>query len=50
MRIKQMIIHNKLSKLKDKILRICLQENFRDSSREFSKMSYGLFGVDRVKT
>ena len=45
-----MIIHSKVSKLKDKILRTCLQGNFKDSSREFSKMSYGLFGVDRVKT
>ena len=50
MRIKQMIIHSKLSKMKDKTLRTCLQGNFRDSSREFGKMSYGLFGADRVKT
>ena len=42
-RIKQMIIHSKLLMIKNQILITCLQRNYRDSLREFSNMSYGVF-------
>ena len=45
MRIKQMIIHRKLSKMKNKILPTCLQGNYGDSLGEFSITSYGVAGV-----
>ena len=45
MRIKQMIFHSNLSKIKDKILPTCLQGNYRDSLGEFSNTSYGVFEV-----
>ena len=46
-----MIIHRKLSKMKNKIFPTCLQGNYGDSLGEFSNMSYmyGMFGADRVK-
>ena len=42
MRIKQMIIHSNLSKVKNKTLPICLQGeyNYRDSLEEFNNASY----------
>ena len=49
MRINQMIMHGSLSKMKNKILPICLQGNYRDSLGEFSKTSCGVFGAERVK-
>ena len=48
MKIKQMIIRNNLSKMKNKILQTCLQ-NSEDSLGKFSNMSYGVFGDERVK-
>ena len=42
MRIKQIIIHSNLSKMKIKILPACLQGNYRDSLGEFSNMSDGV--------
>ena len=49
MRIKQIIIHNNLSKMKSRILPNCLQGNYRDSLGEFSNTSYGVFEAERVK-
>ena len=49
MRIKQMIINSNLSKMRNKILPTCLKGNYRDSLREFSNTSYGVFGSERVK-
>ena len=49
MRIKQMIINSNLSKMRNKILPTCLQGNYRDSLREFSNTSYGVFESERVK-
>ena len=49
MRIKQMIIHRKLSKMKNKILLTCLQGNYGQSLGEFSNISYGLVGAGTVK-
>ena len=43
-----MIIHRKLSKMKNKILPTCLQGNYGDSLGEFIKRSYGVVGVERV--
>ena len=40
-----MIIHSKLSKMENKILSTCLQENYRNSLGEFSNTSYGVFSV-----
>ena len=37
-RIKQLIIHSNLSKMKNKILPTCLQGNYRDSLGEFSNI------------
>ena len=48
MRIKQMIIHRKLSKMKNKILPTCLQGNYGDSLGEFSNTLYGVVRADRV--
>ena len=50
MKIKQMIIHSNLSKMKNKILPTCLQGNYRDSLGEFNntRMSYGMFRAERV--
>ena len=39
MRIRQMIIQNNLSKMKNKIFLTCLQGNYRDSLGEFGNMS-----------
>ena len=39
MRIRQMIIQNNLSKMKNKIFLTCLQGNYRDSLEEFGNMS-----------
>ena len=44
-----MIIHRKLSKMKNKILPTCLQGNCGDSLGEFSNTSYGIVGAERVK-
>ena len=44
-----MIIHNNLSKMKNKILPTCLQGNYRDSLGEFSNVSYGVVGAEKVK-
>ena len=49
MRIKQMIIHINLSKMKNKILPTCLQGNYRDRSREFRSTEYGVFGPEMFK-
>ena len=49
MRIKKMIIHINLSKMKNEIPPTCLQENFRDSFGEFSNMSYGVVRAEKVK-
>ena len=48
MRIKQMIIHNNLSKIKSKILPTCLQRNYRQFKEEFGNTSYDVFGAERV--
>ena len=48
-RIKQLIIHSNLSKIKDKILPTCFQGNYRDSLGEFSNTSSGMFGSKSVK-
>ena len=37
-----MIIHRKLSKMKNKILPTCLQGNYGDSLGEFSNTLYGI--------
>ena len=47
MRIKQMIMHCILFKMKHKILPTCLQGNIRDSLGEFSNISYSMLGADR---
>ena len=44
-RMKQMIIHSNLPKMKDKILPVCLKGNYRDNLGEFSNTSYGVFGA-----
>ena len=44
-----MFIHSNLSKMKNKILPICLQGNYRDSLGESSNTSFGLVGAARVK-
>ena len=49
MRIKKLIIHRKLSKMKNKILPTCLQGNYRNSLGEFSNTSYGVVGAERIK-
>ena len=49
MRIKQMIIYRKLSKMKNKILPTSLQGNYGDSLGECSNTSYGLVGAGTVK-
>ena len=41
-----MIMHRKLSKMKNKILPTCLQGNCTDSLGEFSNTSYGVFGAE----
>ena len=43
------ITHGNFSKMKNEILPICLQRNFRDSFGEFSNTSYGVFAAERVK-
>ena len=43
-----MIMHRKLSKMKNKILPTCLQGNCGDSLGEFSNTSYGIVGAERV--
>ena len=40
MRIKQMIIHSNLSKIKNKIFTTCLQGKSRDSLGEFVKTNH----------
>ena len=45
-----MIIHRKLSKMKNKILPTCLQGNYEDSLGEFGNTSYGVVGTERVNT
>ena len=49
MRIKRMVIYRNISKMKNKILPTSLRGNFRDSLGEFSNVSYGMFGAERVK-
>ena len=49
MRMKQMIIHCNLSKVKNKIRPTCLQGNYSDSLGEFSSTSY-MYGVTSVHT
>ena len=44
-----MIIHRKLSKMKNKILPTCLKGNYGQSLGEFSNMSYGVVRAERVK-
>ena len=44
-----MIIHRKLSKMKNKILPTCLQGDNGDSLGEFSNISSGIVGAERVK-
>ena len=45
-----MIIHRKLSKMKNTILPTCLQGNYRDSLGEFSNITtYGVVGAEMVK-
>ena len=44
-----MIIHSNLSKMKNKILPICLEGNYRGSLGEFSNTLHGVLGADRVK-
>ena len=48
MRIKQMILQSNLFQTKNEILPTCFQGNCRDSLGEFSKISYGIFGAERV--
>ena len=43
-----MIIHRKLSQMKNKILPTCLQGNYGGSLGEFRSTSYGVFGAERV--
>ena len=43
-----MIIHSILSKIKNKVLPISLQGNYRDRLEKLSSTSYGLFGAERV--
>ena len=50
MRIKQMVIHSNLSKMKNKIFATCLKGNNRDSSGKSSNTSYGVLGAGTVKT
>ena len=45
-----MIICSNLSKMKNKTLPTCLEQNCRYSSGEFSNTSYGMFEAKRVKT
>ena len=47
-RVKQMIMYSILSKMKNKILPTCLQRNYRNSLREFSKTLYGVLGAEKV--
>ena len=49
-RIKQIIIHSNLAKMKNKIVPTCLQRNYRYSLGEFSNTSYGVFGATGLKT
>ena len=49
MRIKQMIIHSNLSKMKNKILPTCIHGNYGDSLGEFDNMSDGVFRDEKVK-
>ena len=49
MRIKQMIVHSNVSKMKNKILPACLQGKCRDSLGEFSNTSYGVLGLTKLK-
>ena len=44
MRVKNLVIHRKLSKMKNKILPACLYGNYGDSLGEFSNTSHGVFG------
>ena len=46
MRIKQLIIHSSLSKMKHKILPTYLQGNYKESLREFGSTLYGVFGAE----
>ena len=41
-----MIIHSKLSTMKNKILPTCLLGNYRHSLGEFSNTTYGMFGTE----
>ena len=43
-----MIIHRKVSKMKNKIFPTCLQGNYGNSLGEFSNTSYGVVGAERV--
>ena len=45
MRVKQIIVHSNLCKVKNKILPICLQGNLIDSQGEFSNVSCGVLGA-----
>ena len=44
------IIHRKLSKMKNKILPTCLQGNYGDSLGELINASYGKVGAERVNS
>ena len=46
MKIRQMIIHNNLSKMKIKILPTCLKGNNRDSLGEFGNISHGVLTAE----
>ena len=48
MRIKLLIIHSNLFKLKNKIFPTCLQGNYRERLGEFSITSYGVIEAERV--
>ena len=48
MRIKQVIMNNNLSKMKNQILPTCLQVNYRNSLGEFSNTSCGMIGAESV--
>ena len=50
MRIKQLIIHSNLSKMKNNILPTCSQGNHRNSLGIFSNTSYDVFWAENVKS
>ena len=48
MRIKQMIMHSNVSKMRNKLLPNLFRKKTKDSLGEFSNMSYGVFAAERV--